>query len=92
MCSFRNTFSDLEALASSKEFHIIAVLESWINTENRDFLAEYNLPSYSLFSCEWQNEKGEGVLLYVKASLNPTVLQTEKIDNVDVIFLQQNTF
>ena len=40
--------------------------EQWINTENRDFLAEYNLPSYSIFSCERQNKKG-GVLFNVKA-------------------------
>ena len=88
--SLRNKFSELEALATSEDFHIIAVSESWINTENRDFLTEYNLPSYSIFSCKRQNKKG-GVLFYVKASLNPTVLQTEKIDNIDVIFLQLKT-
>ena len=75
--SLRNKFSDLEALATSKDFHIIAVSESWINTKNRDILAEYNLPSYSIFSCERQNKKG-GVIFYVKANLKPTVLQTEK--------------
>ena len=65
--SLRNELLDLEA--KSEDFHIIAVSESWINTENRDFLAEYNLPSYSIFSCERQNKKGGGVLFYVKASL-----------------------
>ena len=55
--SLRNKFSDLEAFASTEDFHIIAVSESWIYTENRDFLALYNLPSYSIFSCERQNKK-----------------------------------
>ena len=53
MRSFRNKFSDLETLATSEEFHLIGVSELWIViTENRDFLAEYNLPTYSMFSCE----------------------------------------
>ena len=77
VCSFRNKFSDLEALATSEDFHIIAVSESWINTENRDFLEEYSLPSYSIFSCERHNKKCGGVLFYVKANLKPIVLQTK---------------
>ena len=61
------------------EFHIIGVSESRKTPpENRDILADYNLPSYSMLSCEWQNKKVGGVLFYVKASLNPTVLQTKK--------------
>ena len=31
--SLKNKFSDLEALATSEEFHIITVSKSWINTE-----------------------------------------------------------
>ena len=89
--SLRNKFSDLKTLATFEDFHIIAVSESWINTENRDFLAEYHLPGYSIFTCERQNKKSGGVFFYVKARLNPIVLQTEKIDNVDVTFLQFKT-
>ena len=40
--SLRNKFSDLEALATSEDCHIIAVSDSWFKTENRDFLAEYD--------------------------------------------------
>ena len=53
----KNKFSDLEALAASDDFHIIGVSELWINTENRDFLVEYNLSDYSMFSCEQQDKK-----------------------------------
>ena len=83
----KNKSLELEALATAEELHIIGVSESWINTDNRDFLAECNLQSYLMFSCEKQNEIGGGVLFYMIASVNPTVLQTEKKDNVDVIFL-----
>ena len=86
--SLRNKFTDLEILSATNEYHIIGVSESWLNTENRDFLAEYNLPGYQMFSCERLNRTGGGVLLYVKASLQPTILEKEKIFNVDTIFLR----
>ena len=82
-------------LVSSEEFHIIGVSESWINTENWDFLAEYNLPSYSMFIFERHTHTkvgGTSVLFYVKTSLNSTVMQNKEIDNVYVILLQLNTF
>ena len=83
----KNTFSDLEALAVSDDFHIIGVSESWINTENRDFLAEYNLLIIQCLAVNGKiKKKGGGVVIYVLASLNSMVLQTEKIDNVDVVF------
>ena len=86
VCSLRNKFSDLEALAASNDFHIIGLSESYISTENRDFLAEYNLPNYSMFSCNWQNKKGGGVLIYGNVNFHSTTLQTEKVDNVNIIF------
>ena len=56
--NLRNKFSDLEVLAASDNFHVIGIVsESWMNTENKDFLAEYNSPNYSMFSCEWQDKK-----------------------------------
>ncbi len=42
--SIRNKFSDLEELVATEKFAIIAITESWLNTKDRDFLAEYNLP------------------------------------------------
>ena len=86
VCSLRKKFSDLEALAASNDFHIIGLSESYISTENRDFLAEYNLPNYSMFSCNWQNKKGGGVLIYGNVNFHSTTLQTEKVDNVNIIF------
>ena len=86
--SLRNKFTDLEALAATEEYHVIGVAESWLDSTNRDFLAEYSLPGYSAFSCERENRPGGGVLLYVKASLHPTLVQTEVIDNVDVAIVQ----
>ncbi|XP_045128934.1 uncharacterized protein LOC123514804 [Portunus trituberculatus] len=85
--SLRNKFSDLETLAALENYHIIGITESWLNSANRDFLAEYNLPGYDMFSCERQDRIGGGVLLYVKASLQPTIFKTDKINNIDSVFL-----
>ncbi len=53
--SIRNKFLDLEELVAAEKFDIIAISESWVNTKDRDFLAEYNLPGYSIFSCDREN-------------------------------------
>ncbi len=41
--SLRNKFEDLQVLAVTDDYDIIRVTESWLNTENRDFIAEYQL-------------------------------------------------
>ena len=72
--SLRNKFDDLAPDAYLEDFDIIGATESWINTEKKDFLAEYSIKGYSLFSCE-RSERSEraggGVLLYVKSNLHP---------------------
>ena len=84
----RNKFHDLAAIAFLENFDIIGVTESWVNTEKRDFLAEYNIPGYSLFSCERSERTGGGVLLYVKPHLHPQVITKPQISNIDVKYVQ----
>lgn len=67
---------------------IIGVAESWINTDKRDFLAEYVLPGYTPFSCERSHRTGGGVLLYVKNNLNPTEINIQHINNIDACYVQ----
>ncbi len=74
----RNKFPDLDTLAASEDYHIIGVSESWLDTENRDFLTEFNLPGYFLFSWERRDRLGGGVLLYVKTSLQATLIDMKK--------------
>ncbi len=38
--NIHNKFLDLEELAATEEFDLIAITESWLNTKDRDFLAE----------------------------------------------------
>ena len=83
-----NKFHDLAAIAFLENFNIIGVTESWVNTEKRDFLAEYNIPGYSLFSCERSERTGGSVLLYVKPHLHPQVITKPQISNIDVKYVQ----
>ena len=86
--SLRNKFSDLEALAAVDDYDIIGITETWLNTDRRDYLAEYSLPGYTMFNCERVNRAGGGVLLYVKASLQPLMKEMPKLDNVDSVLVQ----
>ena len=84
----RNKFHDFATIAFFENFDIIGVTESWVNTEKRDFLAEYNIQGYSLFSCERSERTGGGVLLYVKPHLHPQVITKPQIPNIDVKYVQ----
>ena len=86
--SIRNKFTDLETLTYVENFDVIAITESWIDTRQRDFLAEYGLPGYSIFSSERNGRAGGGVILYVKDSLYPVLIPKPPIDNIDAVYVQ----
>ena len=85
--SLRNKFSDLEEMAISENYDIIGITESWLNTANRDYLAEYKIPGYTMFDKCRVTQSGGGVLLYIKTSLNPVLLSKPLITNVDALFI-----
>ena len=72
----------------TENYDVIGITESWLNTEQRDYLAEYNLPGYHIFSSERSNRAGGGILLYVKLGLHPVRISKPSIENTDCIFLQ----
>ena len=73
-----------------EEYDIIGVTESWIDTTSRDFLAEFAIPGYNLFSSERPQRAGGGVLLYVKSCLKPHVISKHAIKNINAIYIQIN--
>ena len=89
--SLRNKFSDLESLALTEDYDIIGITETWINTEVRDYLAEYALQGYSLFNNERKDKTGGGVLMYVKTILGPTLITNTEIKNIDSVYVQIKT-
>ena len=86
--SLRNKFTDLEEVAFTENYDVIGITETWLNTENRDFLAEYKLPGYTTFEKSRTDKNGGGVLLYVKDHLNPVQLLKPQILNIDALYLQ----
>ena len=85
--SLRNKFSDLEEIAISENYDIIGITESWLNTDVRDYLAEYKIPGYTMFDKCRVTKNGGGILLYIKTSLNPVLLSKPLITNVDALFI-----
>ena len=74
--SIRNKLSEFRALVSSENFSIAAVTESWLHTNTRDFIGEYQIPGYTTFYKNRTLREGGGVLLYVNASLSPVKCNT----------------
>jgi len=66
--------ADFRCLVATEEADIIAVTESWIQTEVRDFEAEFAIPGYAVIKKDRLGRQGGGVLLYVKDTLQPVEL------------------
>ena len=85
--SLRNKFEDMEEVVFSENYDVIGITETWLNLENRDFLAEYKLPGYTIFEKSRTDKKGGGTLLYVKEHLKPVQLTKPQIPNVDSLYV-----
>ena len=71
-----------------EEYDIIGVTESWIDSKYKDFLAEFSIPGYNLYSSERHQRKGGGMLLYVKSTLHPIALLKQAIENINATYIQ----
>ena len=77
----------MEEVVFSENYDVIGITETWLNLENRDFLAEYKLPGYTIFEKSRTDKKGGGTLLYVKEHLKPVQLTKPQIPNVDSLYV-----
>ena len=50
---------------------IVGITETWISTNTRDFLGEFEIPGYKLFKKDRTGKKGGGVLLFIREYLDP---------------------
>ena len=85
--SLRNKFSELEEAVLTENYDIIGLTETWLNLEARDYLAEYNIPGYTIFEKSRVNRNGGGILLYIKNNLNPVQVSKPLITNVDALYV-----
>lgn len=74
--SLRNKMPAFRAWVAASCYSAIAVTETWIDTAGRDFLGEFDLPGYAMFSKERVGRRGGGVALYVRRHLAPVGLVT----------------
>lgn len=52
------------------EYDVVCITESWLDTSNRDFVAEYSLRGYKIYNDDREGRNGGGVILYVSEKLN----------------------
>lgn len=61
-------------MVAASNYDIIAITETWLDTERRDFVGEYHLPGYAMFHKDRIGRLGGGVLLYVRNHLNAVTM------------------
>ncbi len=67
---------------------IIGITETWIHSQDRDFIGEFNINGYCLFNKDRITKEGGGVLLYIIETLKPTEINL--IINHELIYIYVN--
>ena len=81
---------ELRALINTEFIDIIAVTETFLDTQNIDLISEYQLNGFKLFTRDRQGRRGGGVAIYVRHDLNPVVI-TQNTDTVEHLSVQIQT-
>ncbi len=85
--SVRNKFDELKELILVNSWDIIGIKETWIRSNDKYFIGEYSLKSYSLFNKDRFNKKGGGVLLFIKKALNPIKHSLDSNQEIICVYL-----
>ena len=89
--SLRNKMDEFRTLISTEKIDIAIFSETWMNTESREFLAEYQVSCYNIYESNRQGRKGGGVAIYVKDSLNCYRKSDIKInENTESVWVEVN--
>ena len=89
--SIRSNFSELKSIIYSENFDIVALTETFINTDRIDLPTEYNIPGYKFFHKDRKNSRGGGVGLYIKEMLHPTEIEIIQDHNIEVLNTEIST-
>ena len=78
---------ELEATALTSNYDVIGVTETWLSESDGD---EYNISGYTLYRKDRQDRRGGGVALYIRNSLEAQVLNLDKENNTESIWVRIN--
>ena len=76
---------ELEATALTSNYDVIGVTETWLSESDGD---EYNISGYTLYRKDRQDRRGGGVALYIRNSLDAQVLNLDKENNAESIWVR----
>ena len=86
--SIRNKKDTFLAEIKTVQPDIVAVTETWLNTNNKDFVGEYTITGYNLLNHDRLHKRGGGTLLYIKNDIK--FVETSKHilnNNYEMIFI-----
>ena len=69
----------LKAVIKTLKYDIIALNETWLDTENKHLLAEVQIPGYIIFDNDkpTESKRGGGSIIYVKEELKPILREKQ---------------
>ena len=80
---------EFRTLISTEKIDIAIISETWMNTETREFLAEYQISGYDMYESNRKGRKGGGVVIYVKDSITCYRKSDIKVnDNTESVWVE----
>ena len=78
---------ELIALIQEENFDVIALYETWLDTQNKHLLAEVSIHGYKVFHVDKPTPTGKegGSIMYVKNTLNPIEKRSSAICTSEII-------
>ena len=83
---------ELIALIQVENFDVIALNETWLDTENKHLLAEVAIHAYKVFNVDKPTPTGMGggSIMYVKNTLNPIERKSSATCTSEIIQVDDN--
>ena len=76
--SIINKMGTLRVIACTEELDIIGITETWLDIAGKHFLPKVEIDGYTLYHRDRVGQKGGGVALYIRNTLNTHVNITVK--------------
>lgn len=89
--SLRNKFELFNNFIDSKNFliHVIVLTEVWIYSNENEF---YNISNYNMYTCNRDNNRSGGVIVYVHTSINSNKINFNSYENNEFVLVELTDF
>ena len=89
--SIRNKINELKAYVSTNNFDIIAISETWLDFDRRDYRGELEIEGYNLYNRDRIGRRGGGVIIYCSDRIESMEINLPLNNDIEVLAIKIKT-